>query len=145
MKKISIEYINRWFDEHPGGVFRCYQEFMEQNSILEKPKCAFNPVFVMRIKDYFYVANERDIYNNGLGTFYSSIGMGDNIPEKTDNYIRIYSREDSICTVVFISFYRNEEDLNAKQDMPWFSEDIFNRTKFISDIYKCIHKMNNVI
>ena len=138
MKKISIEYINRWFDEHPGDVFRCYQEMIEQNTFLEKPKRIFNSVFVMRIKDYFYVADERDIFTNGLGVFYHSIRMGDNIPEKADNYIRAYSREDYLCDAVFTSLYRNEEDLNAKQDMPWFSEDIFNRTKFISDVYECI-------
>ena len=68
--------------------------------------------------------------------------MGNNIPKKVDNYIRIYSQEDYLCNGIFTALYRTEKDLNDKQDMPWGSDDVFNRTKFLADVYKCIDNSN---
>lgn len=142
MKRIPIDYINKWFDDHQGDVFRCYQARLCQSDIKEKPKWMYYSVFIVRIKNYFYVAYEVDIFANGLGEFYRSIGMGNSIPKKVDNYIRVYSQEDYLCKATFTALYRTEKDLNDKQDMPWFSDDVFNRTKFLADVYKCIDNSN---
>ena len=140
MNEIPANFINEWFDSHPGDVFRCCQHMLYRDDIKSETRNTFPHVFIARIDNTLYVANERDVYNNSLGQFYSHIGLTDEKPLVTENYIRAYPATLVHKFTKFASFFSTYEEWNNQQEMPWFSEDKFNKMKFLADIYKTINK-----